>query len=172
MRRALRPTPVVLLAATLFALNTALPAGAVEWKHWNEGMQAARQSGRPMLVDVYTDWCGWCKRMDADVYAKPEVGDYLASHFVTVRLNAESGEQAVYEGRNYSARSLASAFDVSGYPTTIFFDASGAHLVNVPGYLKSDRFLLLLRFIGDGHMARNESFQDFVKQTQAAHPAP
>src|SRR5512141_2575625 len=99
MRRAHRPTLAVSLAVLLLGAVFARPAGAVEWKHWNEGLQEARQSGKPVLVDVYTDWCGWCKRMDADVYAKPEVSGYLASHFVTVRLNAESGEQAVYQGR-------------------------------------------------------------------------
>jgi thioredoxin-related protein len=171
MRRAHRPTLALTLAAALVAVILAAPARAVEWKTWNEGLAQARQTGRPLLVDVYTDWCGWCKRMDADVYAKSDVSAYLASHFVTARLNAESGAQAVYQGRNYTSRSLASSFDVSGYPTTIFFDAEGNHLANVPGYLPRERFLLLLRFIGDGHMARNERFEDFMKQSQGAQPA-
>lgn len=175
MRRAHRPTPALGLFAVLIGLWAACaapPAGAVDWKHWNDGVAAAKQSGKPMLVDVYTDWCGWCKRMDAEVYAKPDVSGYLASHFVTVRLNAESGEPASYQGRNYSARTLAASFDVSGYPTTIFFDGTGEHLANVPGYLPRERFLLLLRFIGDGHMARNESFEAYMKQAQGTHPAP
>jgi thioredoxin-related protein len=164
--------PTRLLLTALLTILAATPARAVQWKAWNPGLEAARSAGKPVLVDVYTDWCGWCKRMDAEVYAKPDVSDYLASHFVTVRLNAESGEQAVYQGRNYSARTLASSFDVSGYPTTIFFDGTGEHLANVPGYLPRERFLLLLRFIGDGHMARNESFEAYMKQAQGTHLAP
>lgn len=175
MRRAQHATPAIGLFAVLFGLwaFAVVPAaGAMEWKHWNEGLQEAQKSGKPMLVDVYTDWCGWCKRMDAEVYAKPEVSGYLERHFVTVRLNAESTEQATWQGHTYSSRSLASSFDVSGYPTTIFFDTAGAHLANVPGYIPRERFMLLLRFIGDGHMARNESFDEYMKQAQAAHPAP
>jgi thioredoxin-related protein len=165
----------LLLLALLFALTsfvTAPPACAVEWLHWNAGLEAARASGRPILVDVYTDWCGWCKRMDADVFAKPDVSGYLASHFVTVRLNAESGELATWQGRNYSARSLASTFNVSGYPTQIFLTSAGDHLANVPGYQPRERFLLLLRYVGDGHMARNEGWDDYVKQAQGDHPQP
>ncbi len=168
MRPAHRRTlALVLTAAALFAPLAARPAGAVEWLHWNEGMEAARRTGKPVVVDVYTDWCGWCKRMDAEVFSRPDVSQYLAGHFVTVRLNAESGENVTWQGHAYSARSLASRFDVSSYPTTIFFTSSGEHLANVPGYLPRDRFLLLLRYVGDGHMARNESWDDYVKQAQA-----
>jgi len=171
MHHAFRTALAACLAATL-ALAAAPPsARAVEWKSWNDGLQAAQKSGHPVLVDVYTDWCGWCKRMDADVYAQPEVATYLARHFVTVRLNAESGERTIYQGRNQAARALASSFGVSGYPTTIFLTANGEHLANVPGYIPRERFLLLLRYIGDGHMARNEKWDDYVKST-GTHDTP
>lgn len=154
----------VRLALLLSTMLAAAPARAVEWKSWNAGLSAASSSHRPVLVDVYTDWCRWCKQMDRDVYARADVAQYLAQHFVTVRLNAEGGELVSWQGRNMSARSLASSFDVSGYPTTIFLTSSGEHLVNVPGYVEPGRFLLLLRFIGDGHMERGVSWDDYVKK--------
>jgi len=121
-----------------------------------------------VIVDVYTDWCRWCKQMDRDVYARADVSQYLAQHFVTVRLDAEGGELVSWQGRNMSARALASSFDVSGYPTTIFLSSSGEHLVNVPGYIEPGRFLLLLRYIGDGHMERGVSWDDYVKKAGGA----
>jgi len=158
-----------LLAAALLLAATCPPAHAADWKSWNAGLQAGQASGKPILADFYTDWCGWCKRMDHDVYARQDVNAYLSSHFVTVRVNAEGGELTSYQGRNYSARALAAKFAVTGYPTTIFFASNGDKLVNVPGYVEADRFLLLLRFIGDGHMARNEKWDDYVKQSQVGH---
>ena len=146
-----------------------LPARAVEWRHWNDGLAAASHAGRPVLVDVYTDWCGWCKRMDHDVYARGDVESYLSSHFVTVRLDAESVEPVSWQGHPSTARGLASAFEVRGYPTTIFLTAQGEHLVNVPGYVTPDRFLLLLRYIGDGHMDRGEKWEDYVAHAQERH---
>ena len=169
MHHAFRTALAACLAATL-ALAAAPPsARAVEWKSWNDGRQAAQKSGHPVLVDVYTDWCGWCKRMDKDVYARADVSQYLASHFVTVRLNAESGETTVYQGRNRPASALASAFEVTGYPTTIFLTSTGEHLTNVPGYLDADRFLLLLRYIGDKHMEKGEKWEEYVKTAKAGH---
>lgn len=166
-----RPIALVLLTAALIAATfAALPSRAragVVWRGWDAGLTAAQASRRPVLVDVYTDWCGWCKRMDADVYSRADVSGYLASHFETVRLNAESESAVRYKGQHYSGRSLAAEFSVSGYPTTIFLTPKGEHLVNVPGYVSADRFMLLLRFIGDGHMDRGESWDDYVKSTKA-----
>jgi len=150
----------------LAALLAAAPARALDWQSWNAGLRAARATGRPVLVDVYTDWCGWCKRMDRDVYSRSDIDGYLHSHFVIVRLNAESMEAESWRGHSYSARALASTFEVSGYPTTIFFTSEGERLVNLPGYVEPDRFLLLLRYIGDGHLARNEPWDDYVKSAQ------
>ena len=141
------------------------PAPAVAWRGWDRGLEEARGSGRPVLVDVYTDWCGYCRRMEADVYSRPEIREYLKRRFVAVKLDAEASDPARYEGRAFTSRSLAARFGVSGYPTTIFLRPAGEHLVNVPGYVDAERFLQVLHYIGDGHMDRGVTFQDFTKQS-------
>jgi thioredoxin-related protein len=157
-----------ILAAALVAATFAAPARAAEpsWQSWNAGLQQAAQSRRPVLVDVYTDWCGWCKRMDRDVYSRADVREYLSQHFVIIKLDAESGEGATYGGERTSSRGIAMRFGVSGYPTTIFLRSNGEHLANVPGYVPAERFLSLLRYIGDGHMDRGESYDDFVASSK------
>lgn len=164
----MKPTALLLAAllaaSVLHAPDAAAAARGVAWRTWDRGLQEARAAGRPVLVDVYTDWCGWCRRMDAQVYSRPEILDYLSKTFVAVKLDAEAQDPARYEDRAFTSRTLAARFGVSGYPTTIFLRPDGTHLVNVPGYVDADRFLLMLRYIGDGHMDRGVAFQDFVKQ--------
>jgi thioredoxin-related protein len=157
------------MSLALFAAPLGADGGETHWTAWDAGLHQAAESKRPVLVDVYTDWCGWCKRMDHDVYSRADVREYLDHHFVTVRLNAESPETANYDGKLYTGRTLAMRFGVSGYPTTIFLRANGEHLVNVPGYVKADEFLTLLRYIGDGHMDRGESFETFQKGAGGTH---
>jgi thioredoxin-related protein len=161
LQRVFRLAPLILL------LELALPlrAGAADivWRSWNDGLREAQASGRPVLVDVYTDWCGWCKKMDRESYSRAEVRDFLGHRFVTVRLDAESPTQLRYRGEELSTRALVSHFRVTGYPTTIFLASNGEHVVTVPGYVPPGRFLVLLRYIGDGHYERGVSFQDFEK---------
>src|SRR5512141_1409648 len=120
--REVHPMRRLLLAAFGTALWAALllPTSALAapgWRGWDAGLAEAGRTGRPVLVDVYTDWCGWCKRMDRDVYARSDVSEYLNAHFVMVRLNAESDERVNYAGRVLTGRTLAGGFQVTGYPT-------------------------------------------------------
>jgi thioredoxin-related protein len=153
------------VAALALALILPSAAAADGFMSWDEGLAEARRTGRPVVVDVFTTWCGWCKRMDREVYARADVRSYLGEHFIAIKLDAESAQAVRYEGKRLTAKSLASQFRVSGYPTTIFLRADGTHLANVPGYVPADRFLLLLQFVGEGHADRGERFGDYVKRS-------
>lgn len=138
--------PLLLLPA----LAVATPA----WRSWDDGLKEAARLRRPVLVDVYTDWCGWCKRMDRDVYARADVQDVLARRYVLVKLNAESQARVRWEGREMTSRALAARLGVTGYPNTTFLDADGRKLGGVPGYVPAPRFLELLRTVADDQSKR------------------
>jgi thioredoxin-related protein len=101
--------------------------------------------------------------MDHDVYARADVRDYLANRFVLVKLNAEAQDGLQYDGKDLTSAGLAEQFRVTGYPTTVFLKSTGTHLINVPGYVPPDRFLLVLRFIGEGHMEKGVEWEAFLK---------
>ena len=147
--------------------SIAARASAPDWRAWNDGLRQASAQKRPVIVDVYTNWCGWCRRMDHDVYEKAEIADYLRKRFVTIRLNAEAADPAQYEGTRTTSQGLAQRFRVSGYPTTIFLRSTGEHMANVPGYVPADRFLLLLRYVAEGYADRNVPFAEFEKSAGA-----
>ena len=127
-------------------------AAGVAWSELDPGLKEAHARKRPMLVDVYTDWCGWCRRMERDTYAAGEVRDYLAKSFVTVKLNAEDSKKtARYQGEDVSYRKFADGFRITGYPTTLFLDQDGELITALPGYVGAPKFIYILRFIGDGH---------------------
>ena len=170
MRRAL-PAALGAVAFALLLLPS-LAAAEPAWRPWDAALREAATSGRPVLVDVYTDWCGWCKRMDRDVYARADVQGYLARRFVTVKLDAESNAVAHYEGRAYTLRSLAARLGASAYPTTVFLGAKGNYIGNSPGYLPAQDFLLQLRFVGDGHAERGERYEDFVNAVKSGEDHP
>ena len=71
-----------------------------------------------------------------------------------------------------AARALAQHFRVSGYPTTIFLGPGGEHIASVPGYVPPERFRLMLRYIGEAHIRRGVSWQEFEKSAAAGPIRP
>jgi len=98
----------------------------IAWEHdVQTALRSATNGNGMVVVDVYTDWCGWCKRMDSDIYPDPQVAA-LGSEAVFLKLNAEDHS----EGQRF-----AREHGVHGYPTTIIMDASGRSLDQHAGYI-------------------------------------
>jgi thiol:disulfide interchange protein len=97
----------------------------IEWhKDLDRALTMAKANHSKVVVDVYTDWCGWCKKMDKNIYTDANV-IALSSRYIFVKLDAEDGGQG---------QRFASKMDVHGYPTTLVLDESGRSLQKVPGY--------------------------------------
>ncbi len=127
-------------------------------KSFNDALKSAKEQDKKVIIDIYTDWCGWCKKMDADVYGKEDIKDLVSDNFIFYKLNAEGDEKVTYNGKQYTASDLASYFEVSGYPTTVFLEPNGkvieynynkTKMNNLPGYYKESQFKKVLEFILD-----------------------
>jgi len=92
-------------------------------------LSRAGSENKLVMVDFYTDWCGWCKKLDSTTLADPDVQRAL-SGFVVVKLNAEKG-----------GLSDAKRFGVDAFPTIVFLDATGAEVGRIPGYMDPKPFL-------------------------------
>ena len=131
--------------------NPTKPPATTTWLAFNAGLKEAKSSNRKILVDVYTDWCGWCKKMDKEVFNHSRVAPYLNQQYVLVKLNAESGAQVTYKDAKSSEMELASAFGVTGYPTFLFLEPNGELITTLPGYVKADDFLSVLKYFAENH---------------------
>lgn len=117
----------------------------LEWQKWNDGYTKVKAEGKIGLVDVYTDWCGWCKRMDRDTYAKKNIISKINKNFVPIKFNPE--EQGVYyiDSTKYSGPQLYAMLsnnNPSGYPTTFFLIPKGGvmYVERVAGYQGAETF--------------------------------
>jgi len=103
-----------------------------------------------LLVDFYTNWCSWCKKMDADTYKNVQVVEYINKHFVAVKLNPEDGGKVDFKGTTYPASQFTQMVGVKGYPATGFFDSKSEFIGLVPGYLNTTKFIDLLKYVVKG----------------------
>jgi thioredoxin-related protein len=108
--------------------QTSLAAGAAQ----------AKQEHKYVLADVYTDWCGWCKRLDRDVFSKPKVVKYLQDNFICVKVNAEDPKEGV---------NVATSYKVDGYPCGLVFSPEGKLIGRVGGYEAANDYISTLKQI-------------------------
>ena len=152
---------ILVLATLLFATHS-LAGEKLKWRSFNDGMAEAKKSGRKVMIDVYTSWCGWCKKMDKDTYSDATVADYLNKKYVAIKLDAESSNSLLYQGKPYTERELAEAFGVNGYPSIIFLNETGEPITVYPGYADAGKFKTVLSYIGEDHY-KTTKFEEYTK---------
>lgn len=150
---------VLILALTL--LPGANWAQEVTWISWEEAVKLAETEKNPkkIFVDIYTDWCGWCKKMDKDTFQDPKVAEYMSRNYYMVKLDGEGKDSIEFRGRTFkfvaSGRSGYHEFAAAlmqgkmSYPTTVFLDEKINMLSPVPGYQKPGPFLKIAKYFGD-----------------------
>jgi len=145
---------------TLAILTTCqwLSAQEIEWLSWEEAVRLTQTEARPkkVFVDVYTDWCGYCKRMDAQTFNDPEVARYMKENFYMVKFNAEQKEPIEFQGRtfNYVARGNRGYHELAvlllngrlSYPTVVFMNEEMTAGTPVPGFRPADTFLPIAEY--------------------------
>ena len=116
--------PSAILFFTLFIItNSFKTAEEIKWLDFNTGYKLALKKKKMMLVDVYTDWCGWCKVMDRETYAKSEIATLINQHFIPIKFNPETPNIVyTYEGKEYNGKGLR---DAIGYKLRERFSFKG-----------------------------------------------
>lgn len=157
-------------SARFTAATSAKPSAQIEWISIEEAAKRNQKQPRKIFIDVYTDWCGWCKKMDRDTFSDPKVSEYLNKHYYAVKLNAEGKEPITLNGTTYQFKPENRSHDLAiqllqgkmSYPTTVYLDENFNMLSPVPGYLNVEQFDKILKFYGDNHY-KSRSYQDFEK---------
>jgi thioredoxin-related protein len=160
MHKILLATLMLLLAAcTGCAGDKPEPA----WSTFDKGILGAKAKEKKVMIDVFTDWCGWCKKLDKEVYADAGVASYLNEEFVSIKLDAESNAKVTFQGKQMTEMELARSFGVTGYPSIIFLEPDGTNITLIPGFVPAEKFLPILRYIGDNHY-KTTSWEEYEKK--------
>src|SRR4051812_13405847 len=74
----------------------------VKWMDFKEAFEKNSKVPKPFIIDIYTDWCGWCKHMMKTTYAVPELANYINSNFYPVKFNAETHDTIEFLGEKFA----------------------------------------------------------------------
>lgn len=141
-----------IIVLTLICITSMVShAGELKWRSFDVGIAEAKKTNKKILLDVYTDWCGWCKKLDKDVYANDKIVSYVNKAYIPVKLNGEGARKLTYKDQQSTEMGLAAAFGIRSYPTIIFLDSQGEPINSLGGYVDADRFLPIVKYIGEDH---------------------
>lgn len=162
---------ILLAFITILFSHVSLSQEKVNWVKIEKLDEVLKSNPKPIFIDAYTDWCGWCKRLDKDTFSHPVIAAYLNEHFIPVKFNAESktpitfsGREFINDGKSGRAHQLAVALmqGQMSYPTVVFLNEKGELLSPVPGYREPKDFEPLLVFFGEKKYL-TEKWEDFLK---------
>lgn len=158
-----------------FVHSPPAPEGKIQWLSIEEATALAQEDGKKILVDIYTDWCGWCKRMDKVTYMNPKVVDYINNNYHAVKFNAEQKGDVTVGGITYKYLPDAGRRGVHelaakmlngrmSYPATVFFEPNLSIITNVPGYQQPGDMMVILSFLAEDAFKKNISFDTYQKE--------
>ena len=165
-----------LLIAFLIIISLPIFGNAqkINWITFQEAVKLNETTPRKIIIDVFTDWCGWCKKMDQTTFVDKDVVDYINNNYYAVKFNAECNDTIVFGGYTYvnegsmtgrrGTHQLAAAMlqGRMSYPSYVFLNEKNQLLTVAPGYMEAKDFLPVLKYLGTNAYL-NQTFKDYIK---------
>lgn len=140
-------------------------AQEVQWMSFEEAIEAQKKVKKKIFVDLYTDWCGWCKRMDKTTMTDPFIVDYLNAEFYPVKFNAEQKADITFKGKVFTLKKRKGKRDYHelaahisrnqlSYPTFIFLNEEAEVIQPIKGYQDANTFKTIMTYIGEDHFKK------------------
>ena len=150
---------VIIIIALFCSSYVLFGQGGIEWHTLTEAIELNKAEPRNFIIDVYTDWCGWCKVMDKKTFSEANVGNYLNDNFYPVKLDAEQRGEIIFKDYTYKFvpngskgyHELAAALlqGKLSYPTVVFLDEDFNLIQPLPGYREAKEFHPILTYFGE-----------------------
>lgn len=123
----------------------------IEWYTIEEAYEASQAAPKKLFIDMYTDWCGWCKVMDRQTFTDSEVIQHINQNYYPVKFNAEQKEDIVWKGKTYNflpygrrgIHGLAHELlqGSASYPSFVILDENLNHFSRLTGFMTPEKLL-------------------------------
>lgn len=132
---------------------------SVNWLSIEEAQQKMKTEPKKVLIDIYADWCGPCKRMSKYTFTDKKVVDLINDKFYAVKFNAESTADVKFLEKTYKNKGRTHDFAIKlgstsrglSFPTIIYFDEDFKKIEAVPGYYQAQQYTTFLKYFGNDH---------------------
>ncbi|MGL4369610.1 MAG: thioredoxin family protein [Spirochaetota bacterium] len=141
---------------------SSVPACAGKWKSFDAGMAEGRERNLPVLVDFSAEWCGWCEKMDDEVFSRPDIAKRMSAGVIAVRIDVDSSESFTYKGKKMNSSEFAKLMKVDGIPALVVLDPQENPVAELKGFADAPTFSALLDFL-ESPCWKSVSFQQYLR---------
>ncbi len=144
----------------------------IQWLTFEEAVALNKTEPKKIFIDVYTDWCGWCKVMDKNTFKNPYIAEYIIKNYHAVKLDAEQKGEIEFQGNTFKfvARGKKGYHELAAallngklsFPTVVFLDEQFRMIQPVPGYQKPENLAPMLQYFAED-LHTSISWEDFQK---------
>lgn len=120
---------------------------SVNWQAYDKGVAKAKDAKKFVFVQFFATWCGYCRKMDNEVFTDPTVKAALDKDFVTVRVTESSEHKVKFQDQNVTEKQLTQMSQVQGFPTFLIMDSEGKAIGKIPGYISSQDIKGILQYV-------------------------
>ncbi len=163
------------IIAIIFSTNLrAQESTPITWRNLKETQILMKEQPKKIFIDVYTDWCGWCKKMDQTTFKDTAVATRMNKWFYAAKFNAEQKDSIQFANvwfknpepdKNRSTHELAAALlnNRLSYPSFVVLDSDYKLLTTIPGFQEAGVFKYMLEFLGS-ELYKTTTWEKFIAE--------
>jgi thioredoxin-related protein len=138
--------------------HSLLAQNQIKWHTWEEALEKSKKTKKKIFVDIYTEWCGWCKKMNKSTFAETDIAKYINDNYYAVKFDAERPTPIILKGneykfvkngqRGYHELAVYLLQGQMSYPSMVFLDEDFSIIQAIPGFQEAPTFEMIITYFG------------------------
>ena len=152
---------ILVFVLSLFMSTDSTAQRKIQWRTWEDVEKLQKENPKKIFVDIYTEWCGWCKKMDKATFQQDHIAKYVNENYYAVKFDAEDKSDITFDGKvykyvkngrnSYNELALALTRGQLSFPTIVFLDEDNKILQPIPGFQDASTFEMIATYFGENH---------------------
>lgn len=157
---------ILIIPTLLFSAET-IPFLKPSFLNLKEDLEEAKRDNKFLFIMFHQEGCPFCDKMRKVTFQNNMVRDYYTKHFYMIEIDIRGSNEVIdFDGKKLTERQFSLKHGVRLTPVFMFFDKEGKVVAKVPGYIEPQEFILIGRYVVEGHY-KNKNLVQFIRENKA-----